>query len=177
MKSFSINSVVILAIALLLSLSSVAKAFSNGDDKASNYSNVSSAVDLMDYDIGSTGECLATYHYYRPKNMGWNMRDPTVNTYCSTWDAQKSFEWRSMYGWTAFCRSDQVPIGKSICGKCLKVTNERTSASTIARIVDQCTKPEGGLDLDDQTVFNVIDTDKKGYFYGHMKVSYEFVSC
>ncbi|CAN1269877.1 unnamed protein product [Linum perenne] len=94
--------------------------------------------------------------------MGWNMRDPTVNTYCSTWDAQKSFEWRSMYGWTAFCRS---------------VTNERTSASTIARIVDQCTKPEGGLDLDDQTVFNVIDTDKKGYFYGHMKVSYEFVSC
>ncbi|CAN1131305.1 unnamed protein product [Linum perenne] len=110
--------------------------------------------------------------------MKWNMRDPTVNTYCSTWDAQKPLAWRSKYGWTAFCRSDHIPIGKSICGKCLKVTNKRNGVSKIARIVDQCKKPKGGLDLDDQTMFNLIDTKtKQGYHDGHMLVSYKFVKC
>ncbi|CAN1131307.1 unnamed protein product [Linum perenne] len=91
------------------------------------------------------------------------MRDPTVNTYCSTWDAQKPLAWRSKYGWTAFCRS---------------VTNKRNGVSKIARIVDQCKKPKGGLDLDDQTMFNLIDTKtKQGYHDGHMLVSYKFVKC
>ncbi|CAN1132367.1 unnamed protein product [Linum perenne] len=54
-------------------------------------------------------------------NMGWNMSDPTVNTYCSTWDADKTLKWRSAHGWTAFCRPGLIPIGQSICGMCLKV--------------------------------------------------------
>ncbi|CAN1132366.1 unnamed protein product [Linum perenne] len=166
MKTFSTMSAFV-AIGLLFLLVSVTKARIISNDKT-----------MMEYyGIGTTGECLATYHFYRPMNMGWNMSDPTVNTYCSTWDADKTLKWRSAHGWTAFCRPGLIPIGQSICGMCLKVTNEGTGASTIARIVDQCTKPEGGLDLDDQTVFNVIDTDGNGYFHGHMKVNYEFVSC
>ncbi|CAN0903384.1 unnamed protein product [Linum grandiflorum] len=167
MKTFSSIISATVGITIVFSLVSVAK----------SQINRNGSLVVNNLDISGTWECLATYHYYRPKNMGWNMRDPTVNTYCSTWDSQKSLAWRSRYGWTAFCRSDGVPIGQYFCGMCIKVKNERTGAHTIARIVDECTKPEGGLDLDDQTVFNKIDTDGNGYHLGHMKVSYEFVNC
>ncbi|GJN27977.1 hypothetical protein PR202_gb16049 [Eleusine coracana subsp. coracana] len=55
-------------------------------------------------------------------------------------------------------------------GELLQVTNRGTGASTIARIV-------GGLDLDFETVFKIIDTDGQGYQIGHLNVDYEFVGC
>ncbi|GJN06627.1 hypothetical protein PR202_ga24377 [Eleusine coracana subsp. coracana] len=59
-------------------------------------------------------------------------------------------------------------------GELLQVTNRGTGASTIARIVDQCSN--GGLDLF-ETVFKIIDTDGQGYQIGHLNVDYEFVGC
>ncbi|KAK3120019.1 hypothetical protein QOZ80_9AG0679570 [Eleusine coracana subsp. coracana] len=66
------------------------------------------------------------------------------------------------------------PRGQDSCGRCIRVTNRGTGASTIARIVDQCSN--GGLDLF-ETVFKIIDTDGQGYQIGHLNVDYEFVGC
>ncbi|KAH7666160.1 Barwin-like endoglucanases protein [Dioscorea alata] len=100
----------------------------------------------------------ATYNYYYPEKNNWDLS--AVSAYCATWDADKSLEWRMRYGWTAFC-GPVGPTGQASCGMCLKVTNTATGASTIARIVDQCSN--GGLDLD-QGVFAKIDTDLSGFF-------------
>uniref|UniRef100_A0A0D3HNJ9 Barwin domain-containing protein n=1 Tax=Oryza barthii TaxID=65489 RepID=A0A0D3HNJ9_9ORYZ len=43
----------------------------------------------------------ATYHFYRPAANGWDLT--ATGAFCSTWDAGKPFDWRSKYGWTAFC--------------------------------------------------------------------------
>lgn len=67
------------------------------------------------------------------------------------------------------------PKGQASCGKCIKVTNRATGASTMARIVDQCSN--GGLDLDFETVFKKIDTNRQGYQMGYLNVDYQFVSC
>ncbi|KAJ8529391.1 hypothetical protein K7X08_036226 [Anisodus acutangulus] len=96
-----------------------------------------------------------------------------ASAYCSTWDANKSFAWRSKYGWTAFC-GPVGPRGQASCGKCLRVTNTRTRAQVTVRIVDQCSN--GGLDLD-INVFRQIDTDGVGNQQGHLIVNYEFVNC
>lgn len=59
----------------------------------------------------------ATYHYYNPAQNNWDLL--AVSAYCSTYDANKPYSWRSKYGWTAFCGS-----GSSFpdaCGKCLRV--------------------------------------------------------
>ncbi|KAM1490654.1 hypothetical protein ACFXTO_033751 [Malus domestica] len=96
----------------------------------------------------------------------------------STWDADQSYEWRSKYGWTAFCRLAD-PNGEDACGKCLLVTNTGTGAQTVVRIIDQCSN--GGLDLDlrqlNLIVFNQIDTDGSGYAFGQLIVNYDFVDC
>ncbi|KAK4339506.1 hypothetical protein RND71_040968 [Anisodus tanguticus] len=113
----------------------------------------------------------ATYHIYNPQNVGWDLN--AVSAYCSTWDANKSFAWRSKYGWTAFC-GPVGPRGQASCGKCLRVTNTRTRAQVTVRIVDQCSN--GGLDLD-INVFRQIDTDGVGNQQGHLIVNYEFVNC
>ncbi|KAJ3675611.1 hypothetical protein LUZ60_004653 [Juncus effusus] len=113
----------------------------------------------------------ATYHYYYPKDNNWDLM--AVSAYCSTWDADKSFEWRSKYVWTAFC-GPVGPTGQDSCGKCLLVTNTATNAQAIVRIVDQCRFT--GLDLD-QGVFAEIDTDGSGYADGHLTINYEFVDC
>ncbi|CAO2142196.1 unnamed protein product [Urochloa humidicola] len=114
----------------------------------------------------------ATYNFYRPQNINWDLN--AASTYCATWDAGKSFEWRSKYGWTAFC-GPVGPTGQASCGLCLLVTNSVTGASTTVRIVDQCSN--GGLDLDYDTAFSKIDTDGQGVNAGHLTVSYQFVDC
>ncbi|EXB93229.1 Pathogenesis-related protein P2 [Morus notabilis] len=113
----------------------------------------------------------ATYHLYNPQQNNWDLN--AVSAFCATWDANKSYEWRSKYGWTAFC-GPSGPTGQAACGKCLKVTNTGTGSAVTVRIVDQCSN--GGLDLD-VNVFNKIDTDKKGYERGHLIVNYDFVNC
>ncbi|XP_004291679.1 PREDICTED: pathogenesis-related protein PR-4-like [Fragaria vesca subsp. vesca] len=113
----------------------------------------------------------ATYHLYNPQDNNWDLR--AVSAYCSTWDADKPLEWRSKYGWTAFC-GPAGPTGQDTCGRCLLVTNTATGAQATVRIVDQCSN--GGLDLD-VNVFNQIDTDGSGYQAGHLTVNYDFVDC
>nr|P02877.2 RecName: Full=Pro-hevein; AltName: Full=Major hevein; Contains: RecName: Full=Hevein; AltName: Allergen=Hev b 6; Contains: RecName: Full=Win-like protein; Flags: Precursor [Hevea brasiliensis]AAA33357.1 hevein (HEV1) precursor [Hevea brasiliensis] len=120
---------------------------------------------------GSASNVLATYHLYNSQDHGWDLN--AASAYCSTWDANKPYSWRSKYGWTAFCG----PVGahgQSSCGKCLSVTNTGTGAKTTVRIVDQCSN--GGLDLD-VNVFRQLDTDGKGYERGHITVNYQFVDC
>jgi len=114
----------------------------------------------------------ATYNYYRPQNINWDLNAASV--YCATWDAGKSYQWRSRYGWTAFC-GPAGPTGQASCGQCLQVTNSATGVSTTVRIVDQCSN--GGLDLDYDTAFSKIDTDGSGVRDGHLTVSYQFVNC
>jgi hypothetical protein len=111
----------------------------------------------------------ATYHYYQPEQHGYDYS----GTYCATWDAGKSYAWRSKYGWTAFC-GPVGPRGQASCGRCLRVTNTGTGAQQTVRIVDQCSN--GGLDLD-VGVFNKLDTDGRGYQQGHLIVNYQFVDC
>ncbi|KAL6206829.1 hypothetical protein ACLB2K_024075 [Fragaria x ananassa] len=113
----------------------------------------------------------ATYHLYNPQDNNWDLR--AVSAFCSTWDADKPLEWRSKYGWTAFC-GPAGPTGQDACGKCLLVTNTATGTQATVRIVDQCSN--GGLDLD-VNVFNQIDTDGSGYQAGHLTVNYDFVDC
>ncbi|XP_027349331.1 pro-hevein [Abrus precatorius] len=119
----------------------------------------------------SASNVRATYHYYQPELHGWDLN--AVSAFCSTWDADKPYSWRSKYGWTAFC-GPVGPQGRDACGKCLRVTNSGTGAQETVRIVDQCSN--GGLDLD-VGVFNRIDTDGRGYQQGHLIVSYQFVDC
>ncbi|KAF8673156.1 hypothetical protein HU200_048704 [Digitaria exilis] len=114
----------------------------------------------------------ATYHLYNPAENGWDLN--RVGAYCATWDASKPPAWRQQYGWTAFC-GPTGPRGQASCGQCVRVTNRGTSASTTARVVDQCSN--GGLDLDLETVFKKIDTDGRGYQMGHLDVDYQFVVC
>jgi hypothetical protein len=41
------------------------------------------------------------------------------------------------YPWTAYC-APAIPMSQDMCGRCLRVTNTRTGASLVVRIVDQC---------------------------------------
>ncbi|XP_048433295.1 pathogenesis-related protein PR-4-like [Pyrus x bretschneideri] len=111
--------------------------------------------------VGSAWEQSAsvrsTYHLYNPDQINYDLR-----AFCSTWDADQSYEWRSKYRWTAFCG----PVG------CLLVTNTGTGAQTVVRIIDQCSN--GGLDLG-VSMFNQIDTDGSGYASGQLIVNYDFV--
>ncbi|KAL0552646.1 hypothetical protein IC582_011764 [Cucumis melo] len=119
----------------------------------------------------SATNVTATYHLYNPQIINWDYTK--ANVYCATWDANKPFEWRSRYGWTAFC-GPVGPHGQASCGRCTKVTNAETKASTIVRIVDECSY--GGFDLD-VGVFMRLDTDGIGSTNGFIMVNYEFVDC
>ncbi|KAF4381764.1 hypothetical protein G4B88_002914 [Cannabis sativa] len=114
----------------------------------------------------------ATYHFYNPAENNWDLM--AVSAFCSTWDANKPFSWRSKYGWTAFC-GPSGPRGRDSCGKCLRLRNVGTGATITARIVDQCSN--GGLDLDFNTIFKPLDTDGRGFQQGSMQVGYTFVDC
>ncbi|KAL9256432.1 Pathogenesis-related protein [Drosera capensis] len=84
---------------------------------------------------------------------------PPQTTARANTDGDKSYAWRSKYGWSAFC-GPVGPHGQAACGQCLLVTNTATGAQATVRIVDQCSN--GGLDLD-VNVFNQIDTNGQGY--------------
>lgn len=82
------------------------------------------------------------------------------------------------YPWTAYCL-DGKSFSQDTCGKCLRVTNRRTGASVIARAVDfgGCSDADGtGLDLD-PCAFDAIDSDRRGYADGFMRVDVEEVEC
>lgn len=83
----------------------------------------------------------ATYHYYNPAQNNWDLR--AVSAYCSTWDADKPYSWRSKYGWTAFC-GPAGPRGQASCGKCLRVStyDSLTSYTCLVSILfDFCSEP------------------------------------
>ncbi|GAB2287444.1 Wound-induced protein win2 [Dionaea muscipula] len=80
-------------------------------------------------DIGEgANNVRATYHLYNPQNNGWSLY--AVSAYCSTWDGDKPYAWRSKYGWTAFC-GPVGPQGQASCGQCLRVTNTATGAQAM----------------------------------------------
>lgn len=68
----------------------------------------------------SASNVKATYHFYNAEENGWDLL--AVGAYCSTWDADKPYDWRSKYGWTAFC-GPVGPQGQEACGRCLRVRN------------------------------------------------------
>ena len=86
--------------------------------------SIISGIVLLGCLVGSmpatSAESVPAYwaNYFAEQN-DWNLT--TVGVYCSTWDAGKSYEWRSKYNWTAFCAPDG-PVGREACGKCLKVS-------------------------------------------------------
>ncbi|GAB4855366.1 Pro-hevein [Ancistrocladus abbreviatus] len=121
--------------------------------------------------VGQSATVRATYHLYNPQDHGWSLY--AVSAFCSTWDGNKPYSWRSKYGWTAFC-GPAGPHGRDACGKCLRVTNTATGANMIVRIIDQCSN--GGLDLD-VNVFKKLDTNGQGYAQGHLTIRYQFVDC
>lgn len=88
--------------------------------------------------------------------------------------AGKPAEWLHQYGWTAYCMPS-VPMSQAICGQCVRVTNPRTQATAVLRIVDQC--GNGALDLDWGGSFKKIDTNGQGYADGHMNLEVQLVAC
>ncbi|KAE8651558.1 hypothetical protein Csa_019464 [Cucumis sativus] len=113
----------------------------------------------------------ATFNLYNAPQINWDLN--AVSAFCSTWDANQPLEWRSQYGWTAFC-GPLGPLGQHSCGLCLLVTNVQTGAQQTVRIVDQCSN--GGLDLD-VGVFQSLDTDGNGIANGFLTMNYDFVNC
>ncbi|XP_022143020.1 pathogenesis-related protein PR-4-like [Momordica charantia] len=113
----------------------------------------------------------ATYNLYNAPQINWDLN--AVSAFCATWDANQPLEWRSQYGWTAFC-GPVGPHGQDSCGQCLLVTNTETGAQQTVRIVDQCSN--GGLDLD-VGVFQSLDTNGNGNANGFLTVNYDFVNC
>lgn len=116
----------------------------------------------------------ATYHVYSPKY-------DTASLACSDliWAWGNEYGKRVLkYPWTAYCAT--LPWDrKRDCARCLRVTNRRTGAAIIVRAVDSggCSDGDGtGLDLD-PCAFNSIDTDKRGYADGNMRVDVEEVDC
>ncbi|GJN25242.1 hypothetical protein PR202_gb13042 [Eleusine coracana subsp. coracana] len=114
---------------------------------------VTAAVAAQDVATG----VRATYHLYQPALNNWELN--AVGAYCSTWDATKP-------------HLNEI---SSNISDYMQVTNTATGDEITVRIVDQC--GNGGLDLDYDTAFSVIDTDRQGYENGHLIVDYEFVDC
>ncbi|XP_023521170.1 pathogenesis-related protein PR-4-like [Cucurbita pepo subsp. pepo] len=119
----------------------------------------------------SASNVRATFNFYNAPEINWDLN--AVSAFCSTWDADQPLEWRSQYGWTAFC-GPVGPQGEDSCGLCLLVTNTETDAQQTVRIVDQCNN--GGLDLD-VGVFQSLDTDGNGNANGFLTINYDFVNC
>lgn len=120
----------------------------------------------------SSNNVFTSYHNYSPSYY-------TGNVFCVD-EIKKKFgqptnKYITKYPWVAYCATGHLgPMKLSYCGKCLKVTNERTKQSIIARIVDQC--GNGGIDLD-KTAFDAVDGDKQGYHAGQMRLKIQFVQC
>jgi hypothetical protein len=138
-----------------------------GDSGAANKS-VANGIKATDVD--------ATYHYYAP---GYE----TSSLQCGGFFEGKPDYGRKLlkYPWTAFCVNGISPATSGKCGKCFRVKNRRTGASTVVRAVDHgggdCrTGSSGGLDMD-PCGFNAIDTDGNGMANGHLRVDVEEVEC
>nr|AFD50738.1 PR-4 protein [Pseudotsuga menziesii] len=111
-----------------------------------------------------------TYNNYNPSANNYALD----GLYCATYDSSQSLAWRSQSKWTAFCGTAGGPMGPSLCGRCLSVTNPSTQQSVTVRILDQCSN--GGLDLETDA-FNAIDSNGAGYQAGHLYTTYTFVNC
>lgn len=117
----------------------------------------------------------ATYHNYSPAYLTANLA--CADHFWSRW----SEDFRRgllKYPWTAACLSKPFSA-KATCGKCLRVTNRRTGTSVVVRAVDYggCSDADGtGLDMD-PCAFDAIDTDKRGYADGNMRVDVTEVEC
>ena len=120
----------------------------------------------------SASNAKARYHYFNSEANHYSLDDSKA--YCAPWYDNQSLEWKKKYPWTAYC--GVAPTGKAACGKCLKVTNAKTGAAAVVRIVDQCRSAIGSLSLD-VSVFRDLDTDNTGLHQGYLTVNYEFVSC
>ncbi|CAH8306085.1 unnamed protein product [Eruca vesicaria subsp. sativa] len=70
----------------------------------------------------SASNVHATYNFYNAEKNNYDLMATSV--FCATWDAGKPYEWRSKYGWTAFC-GPVGPRGLAACGKCLRAGNTR----------------------------------------------------
>lgn len=116
----------------------------------------------------------ATYHYY----AGAGYETATLACADRFWRDPDHGRKLLKYPWTAYCL-DGRSFRQESCGACLRVSNERTGASVIARAVDNggCSDTDGtGLDLD-PCAFNAIDTDGAGLRDGHMRVRVQEVPC
>lgn len=116
----------------------------------------------------------ATYHYY----AGAGYETSTLACADRFWKDPNHGHKLLKYPWTAYCL-DGRSFNQNSCGKCLKVTNQRTGAFVTARAVDNggCSDTDGtGLDLD-PCAFNAIDTDGAGLRDGHMRVRVQEVEC
>eukprot|EP01018_Ginkgo_biloba_P031376 Gb_35484 [translate_table: standard] len=121
--------------------------------------------------LGQTqSNTYTTYNDYSPASHNYALD----GLYCATYDSNQPLEWRKQYLWTAFCGQAGGPMGPSLCGRCLQVTNPATQQSVTVRILDQCSN--GGLDLETDA-FNAIDSNKAGYNAGHLSTTYTFVNC
>ncbi|KAK8593981.1 hypothetical protein V6N12_046054 [Hibiscus sabdariffa] len=117
-----------------------------------------------------TENATAYWTNYYTKRIHWDLEKAGVA--CASIDADKPFEWRNKYNWTAFCGLSG-PSYPSSCGLCLKVTNPTNEASVVVRIVDQCGSESMELD---EPAFSEID-DGSGKTKGHLTVNYRFVDC
>ena len=70
----------------------------------------------------SASNVRATFNFYNAPEINWDLN--AVSAFCSTWDADQPLEWRSQYGWTAFC-GPVGPQGEDSCGLCLLVRSFR----------------------------------------------------
>lgn len=123
--------------------------------------------------IMTLGTSRSTYHYYHPE-----YRVSTL--YCADAFAGKSSAWLMAYPWIAYCAPfPRTPawddMSPSKCGKCLRLTNNRTGARSIVRVVDMC--GHSAIDSDYKTAFIPLDTDGQGYLDGQIYVTVEVVVC
>ncbi|EOY11059.1 Pathogenesis-related protein P2 [Theobroma cacao] len=122
-----------------------------------------------DDDVPDATNVIAFWADYNATNNGW-----VIPPFCAAVDGDKPLEWRSKYGWTAFC-GPVGPTGVDACGKCLKITNTETKDEETVRIVDTC--GIDGLVLDLETAFKPIDTNGNGINRGHLILDYKVVDC
>lgn len=65
-------------------------------------------------------------------------KSPGRTTYCADEVAGKSRDWKLAYPWVAYCAPYMGGMADAHCGKCMRMTNNRTGAKVIVRIMDQC---------------------------------------
>ncbi|KAL4856088.1 Pathogenesis-related protein PR-4B [Chlorella vulgaris] len=114
------------------------------------------------------GSVRSTYHFYHP--------DYNVSTvYCADSFADKARAWELEFPWVAYCAPFLGGMTQDKCGKLLRMTNASGGMRLIVRVVDSC--GNNGMDLDQQSAFNPLDTDGSGYLQGYMNLTLELVEC